>query len=332
MPAAGLDERERRRRQLKAAMVAPEREDAEALRVALEAAQSYGLAQADLDPALRLLKDLERQHMPRTFTDVPRRETERLLAATSREEQATILRQCMGIASKDTFQLEVLAEFDYHNFVFCQRRDFGPEKMSTFLSIMRAVHTRAVVQERLAAHEARFYFEALLEQHSRQLPPFSVGIFSERDVAAAKEFAERTFFRLYDMYAFMYAQRNDLCVQASYEHIEPPVPSIAVFHTRHKIDPQSVPQLRPPPPPAPSGSAAATGASVAGSLAASAESRRLNGQRSKGALGAAGPESLGGTGAPERASGTASETQADVLAAIDDILGPLHTRMMQPPE
>merc|ERR1719401_3102460 len=116
----------------------------------------------------------------------------------------------------------------------------------------------------------------------------------------------------------MYAQRNDLCVQASREHIEPPVPAIAAFTTRHKIDPKDVPQLSPPPP-APS--PPALGGSP--TLGASFGSHRLGNR-----WGVAGSETVGGAGQPERTNGT----EAEVLAAIEESVGALHTRMITQPD
>merc|ERR1740138_1415769 len=69
---------------------------------------------------------------------------------------------------------EVIAEFHYCNFMFCRQRGFSAEKTSTLLSMMKVLHSKAVVEGRLSEAQARLLLEQLLARHSRQLPPYSV--------------------------------------------------------------------------------------------------------------------------------------------------------------
>lgn len=229
--------REAKRRQLKMAMVALGREDVETLRVAIEAAKVVGLEREDVQPALELLAKLEAESLPLTFTDISRSETEALILTEVRDEAVALLARCMGFKLEDCAPqpgaayggggsedaprpktqtraaAEVLSEFHYQNLVFCQKHKFCAEKASTFLSIMKALHSRAVAQGRLQEPEARALLEDLVDRHSRQLPPYCVGVFSCEEANAVKEYASRAFFRHYTMYLFMYSQRHDLCVE-----------------------------------------------------------------------------------------------------------------------
>jgi hypothetical protein len=205
-------------RQLKAQLVARGSEEIEPLRRAIEQAQDLVLEEGEgMRLAIELLRELEERHKPLCFTDVSREEMEKLQSsAASREEVVAALVKCMGLQMVGGYQSEVLVEYHYHNFAFCQQARLCAEKASTFLSIMKMLHTRSFVGEPhtkkqgvhgfdipLPIGEARKLFEDLIGRHSHQLPPYSVGVFSPDEADLVRAFAERSFFRHYQMYCFM---------------------------------------------------------------------------------------------------------------------------------
>mmetsp|Transcript_58093 Transcript_58093/g.101691 ORF Transcript_58093/g.101691 Transcript_58093/m.101691 type:complete len:344 (+) Transcript_58093:49-1080(+) len=237
----GWDER---RRQLKAAMVARDSGDIEPLKVAIEAAEEVGLEEKEINPAMNILRRLEEQEQPLTFTDIPRTEMEELQAAKTYDAAVAVLSKCLRLSPVQGFQSDILVEFHYHNFAFCQRSGFCAEKTSTLISIFKVVHTKAVVEEKLPEQDARFLFDELVDRHSQQLPPYRVGVFSREEAAAIKAFAARTFFRHYKMYAFAYVKCQELSVRASYERIVPVVPVAVQFRSSHEVNPREVPELQ----------------------------------------------------------------------------------------
>mmetsp|Transcript_34658 Transcript_34658/g.91450 ORF Transcript_34658/g.91450 Transcript_34658/m.91450 type:complete len:356 (+) Transcript_34658:85-1152(+) len=236
--------REGVRRQLKEAMVARDCEDVELLRTAVEAAREVDLEPEDVDPARALLAKMESQTMPLAFAHIPRVDMEMLQASTSREQAVDILMRCMRVSLDAGFQSEILAEFHYHNFMFCQRNRLRAETASTFLSIMQVLHSNTIVKDRLPEERARELFEALVHRHSRQLPPYSVGAFSPEEALAIREFVARGFFRHYKMYAFAYAHRQELEVVTVDDSAAPKVPSVAALHKDFELDPREVPELQ----------------------------------------------------------------------------------------
>lgn len=233
-------------RQLKTAMAARGSGDIEALRTAIEIVQgTVGAAtEKEIAAAQKLLANLEERQRPLTFTDVPREEMESLQACPSREQIKDLLMKCMHLSLADGYESEILAEFHYHNFAFCQRMRFTAEKASTFLSIMKMVHTVAVVEEKCVAVRALELFEALVDRHSRQLPPYSVGVFSRSEAVAFKDYARRTFFRHYKMYLFAYVREQELDFRAAVPSVVPTVPSLVSFSQCHEVNPEEVPELR----------------------------------------------------------------------------------------
>lgn len=235
--------REERRRELSEAIAAQDKEDLEPLRFALEAAEGAGLGKDELDPAIRLLRKRELEQQPLTFTDVSRQDVETLHVAPSRDEVVTVLMRCMKISLDNGFQSEVLAEFHYHNFNFCLRRRLSVEKTSTFLSIMNVLHTRAVVDEKLSESQAGALFESLIDKHSWQLPPYKVGVFSQEEAMALREYVNKSFLRHYSMYAYMYIKQVELSAHGFYGSIVARMPEATELHRCFEVDPQNVPEL-----------------------------------------------------------------------------------------
>jgi len=237
----GADDRLQR---LTLAMDGKEAGDVEPLRVAIEVAAAGGASDEELQQAAELLRQLEQQQEPLTFADVPRPEMEELQRIVSREAAVAILSRCLGLEGDENFQALILAEFHYHNFAFCQRSGFNAEKASTTISIFKAVHTKAIVQDRLSGSVARSLFAALVDRHSQQLPPYRVGVYSREEAAAVKAYADRTFFRHYKMYAFAYIQQQELIVRSAFERVAPAVPVLARYDATHEVDPRQVPELQ----------------------------------------------------------------------------------------
>jgi hypothetical protein len=223
-------------------------DNVEPLRVAVELAHAHGVGEAMAVSAAERLSDLEAEQQPLTFTDVPRAETEELQAALSREAAVEILSRCLGLSSDTRFQSDILKEFHFHNFAYCQRSRFSAEKTSTLISIFNRVHNNVIVQGKLLAvsrkADARVMFNKLVDRHSQQLPPYRVGVFSRDEAAAIKAYADKTFFQHYKMYCFAYIQREVLEVRSAFARVVPKLPEVVEFKTWHEVDPRQLPDLQ----------------------------------------------------------------------------------------
>lgn len=243
MGADDLDPWERARRQLKEAMVAKDAKDANELRSAVEIACAVDPNMEDIPRAKELLNNMETQFRPLTFTDIPCNEMEHLQAVQTKDAAVDCLMKCMGLRMDSGFEAEVLAEFHYNNFVFCQRSRYRTETASTLLSIMHVLHSRAIVQEKMSKEEARQLFNEFVRRHQRPLSPFCFGVFTEAEALAARQHAERGFFKHYDMYAFVYKSRSDLKVSAGAQEVALKVPKPTVLHAHFEVDPHEVAEL-----------------------------------------------------------------------------------------
>eukprot|EP00913_Durusdinium_trenchii_P028621 g26843.t1 len=91
--------------------------------------------------------------------------------------------------------------------------------------------------------EASELLEELLARHSRQLPPFSVGIFSQEDVSIIRSFVTRSFLRHFKMFQFMYKQQQDLHLCTVARGVVPQVPKPCSLHKDFELDPNEAPEL-----------------------------------------------------------------------------------------
>jgi len=227
-------------RELKAAMVARACEDLEPLRVAIEKAREVKLDSNEIDKATHILHDLELKTQPLTFTDIPQVEMKQLQTKRSRDEILDDLKRIMKLKPKDGFKSEVLAEFHFQNFMFCQKQGFSSEKASAFLSLMRQLHTSTVPARTASVNEASALLEELLARHSRQLPPFSVGIFSREEVSLIRDFVTRSFLRHFKMFQFMYKQQQDICLNSVTKTVVPKVLEPCALHRDFEVDPKDL--------------------------------------------------------------------------------------------
>lgn len=219
----------------------------EPLRSAIEDGKLKGLDEkADLQPATRLLTDLENKQRFMAFTDVPREEMAQLRRCKSRDEVKALLMSCMRISNEDGFQSEILAEFHFHNFGFCQKQCFSDEQASTLLSVMRLLHQKSVADSKMSIQDAFVLFRQLMSGHSVQRPPYSVGVFSTEEAMAITDYVAETFFRHFKMYQYVYVKSKELHLQVVNEDVlvAPPVPMSVPLHESQEVDPREVPELK----------------------------------------------------------------------------------------
>jgi len=328
------EQKEKRRQQLRVAMVARDPADLEPLRTAAEAAREAGLPEAELRQAGELLRRLESETAPMTFTDLPQQQVERLQQAGSREEVVAILMQCLGLSPDNGFQTEVLAEFHYHVFMFGQKLKFSAEKVSTLVSVMRTLHTSSIVEDKLEEGKAHELLDMLLQRHSRQLPPMSFGAFTEDEAEAVREFADQHFFRYYAMHDFIFTQQQEVSIALSEKRTVPAVPPLAPLHATFEVDPREVPELEEL-----IFGAAANGQDAGGNNATPGTGTAANtpgGNDGSSQLTALTPSANNAGGAAILEAPAKMPQEADVVsqtidAVIAEHLGPLHARFELPP-
>jgi hypothetical protein len=97
----------------------------------------------------------------------------------------------LGFSTTPSPKALVLLEFLENSLRFAAECRFITEKTSAFFSIMRANHEETV-HGLLSLDQSLLYFKELLLLHSVQRPPYSVGIFSFKDVTLISDYANNT--------------------------------------------------------------------------------------------------------------------------------------------
>lgn len=102
-----------------------------------------------------------------------------------------LLIDILGFSTTPSPKALVLLEFYANSLRFAAECRFTTEKTSAFFSIMRANHEETV-HGLLSLDQSLLYFKELLLLHSVQRPPYSVGIFSFKDVTLISDYANST--------------------------------------------------------------------------------------------------------------------------------------------
>merc|ERR1712118_372856 len=162
---------------------------------------------------------------------------------TSKCDIKNMLHSCMGVDQSEGYRTEILKEFHFHNYSFCNTQGYAPEKTSTFLSIMKVLFEEVCLR-RLTMDEAFNFFKGWLLKHSVQRPPFSVGVFTFEDVKAITEFVHNTFFRHYKLWMYAYITHRDVELRVRADDLTPPAPPLATLKGTSIVDPKEQPELR----------------------------------------------------------------------------------------
>jgi len=142
-------------------------------------------------------------------------------AATSEEESRKILSELLGMPQVGLRQ-EVLLELYMNGLRFARSNSFSVEKTSTFFSIIKRNHEE-MTEAFLPPDRSWEYFKSLLEAHSVQRPPHSVGIFTLAELKAITEFALTHYYALFKLYRYAFTLRHvkELDVRTSWAELPP---------------------------------------------------------------------------------------------------------------
>lgn len=88
----------------------------------------------------------------------------------------------------------------------CQAMQFDLAKMSTFFSIVKQLHTRAV-RERLPVDVAFTLAKDLLLSHAVHRPPYSIAVFSLKDTQNLSAWLLEHYFRHYKLFHYAFVPR-----------------------------------------------------------------------------------------------------------------------------
>ena len=99
--------------------------------------------------------------------------------------------EILGFSSTPTPKEAVLLEYFLNNLRFAASCKFTTEKTSALFSILRANHEE-MVRGFMRLDQSLLYFKELLLLHAVQRPPYSIGIFTFKDVVLITDYVNST--------------------------------------------------------------------------------------------------------------------------------------------
>ncbi|PRP80582.1 coiled-coil domain-containing protein [Planoprotostelium fungivorum] len=134
-----------------------------------------------------------------------------------------------------TFQLQksdqksvILLNLYTHLLMFCREKKLTAEKTSTLFSILLHVQEKSTTALHMDVEEAFEMFRNLIIKHSVHRPPFSVFIFTIRDIKIITEQLANTrrYFRHFKLYQYTFGKKHIINIRTQEIELETP-PSIA---------------------------------------------------------------------------------------------------------
>jgi len=203
------------------------------------------LGMVALGPPCLLWQDLKPEHIAQ------------LDAASDEAATKAVLVSVLGLNdTENPLRQEVLLEMFVNLLGFTTSNGFSAEKTSTLFSLMKKTHDD-MADAFLPANQTWDYFRSLLLAHSIQRPPYSVGVFTLKEVEKITAYALENYFRQFKLFRYAFTTRHlkDLslrnswidCPPASLPQLSDGVPTTFL----DELVPGPPAEAPPPPPPPP---------------------------------------------------------------------------------
>ena len=141
--------------------------------------------------------------------------------AETEDAARAILSELLGMQQPGLRQ-EVLLELYMNGLRFARKMSFSVEKTSTFFSILKRNHEE-MTEAFLPPDRSWEFFKSLLEAHSVQRPPHSVGIFTLAELRSITEFALSHYYAHFKLYRYAFTLRHvkEIDVRTSWAELPP---------------------------------------------------------------------------------------------------------------
>jgi len=175
----------------------------------------------------------------------------RLDAAKDEDAARAILAELLKLPAQSGLRQEVLLELYMNTLRFAREKGFSVEKTSTFFSIIMRNH-KEMVDAFLPPDRSWEFLKSLLERHSVQRPPHSVGIFTLDELKAITHFALTNYYAHFKLYRYAFTLRHVKEIDVRTSWAELPPASFPPLGTGVEVDPLAeAPAATAPAPPIP---------------------------------------------------------------------------------
>jgi hypothetical protein len=154
------------------------------------------------------------------YTRLNQNETKNLKKSSTNTEERRTLAQIFNLKSvldssptHPPSKIELLKlDFYYMNYDFCKHQMYSNEQTSTAMAIFD--HVFNTMQEKLLKPEQGLkLLRQILDVHTIQRPPFSILIFSEKEVNALVDYSLKTYLRHFYLYEYAFKPKVELVLR-----------------------------------------------------------------------------------------------------------------------
>lgn len=137
---------------------------------------------------------------------------------------------------------DLLMDLYFYTLQFCREVGWGPEKTSTFFSIVKATHEETISTPFYNLKPVFEVFKDLLLKHSVQRPPWSVAVFDLGDVKTATQWMSTTYFRHFKLYKATFTDKQVMNIKPGEIHFDTPpatLPPLAEGEMQEEPEPET---------------------------------------------------------------------------------------------
>ncbi|XP_040885423.1 coiled-coil domain-containing protein 189 [Toxotes jaculatrix] len=151
------------------------------------------------------------------WTDVSYHDVEEIDNMHSIPDLESVLSSVLGVDLPEP-KRGVLLELYVQTVLFCRKCSFKQEQTSALLSIIKSIH-EANIQTPLNNIEQCFkYCKELLLCHSVRRPPFSINLFSSKEVDCIFKYIHNSYMRHYKLYKYIFTPQVRVKLDLSFTY------------------------------------------------------------------------------------------------------------------
>lgn len=114
---------------------------------------------------------------------------------------------------------KILLDLYYYTILFSKEKSFNEEQTSSFFSIVKNTHEKAIETSFGNLEETFSYFKDLIACHSAKRPPFCVHIFQVHEIKAITDYVLKTYFRHFKLYKYAFTPKIIMNVSITYQGV-----------------------------------------------------------------------------------------------------------------
>jgi len=180
------------------------------------------------------------------WKDLSDKDVAALQGAKDATDTRKLLISILGFNQDPSPKEVLLLEFFLNNLRFAVESKLSVEKTSALFSILRNNH-QEMVRGHFTLEQSIAYFKQLLLLHAVQRPPYSVGIFTFKDVTLITDYVNETYYANFKLFQYCFTESHELVLTSRSNLAEiPPTSFTPLADAIPAWVPEAAPEEAPP--------------------------------------------------------------------------------------